>query len=56
MLGETIEVIDPYGVLARVKAENAVGKYSLFCANHIRSKKLLPEQDFFLTKKYFKKQ
>ncbi|MCX6822369.1 MAG: hypothetical protein NTX91_00025, partial [candidate division SR1 bacterium] len=54
--GDSIEVIDPHGILAKVKAENAEGKYALFCANHIRSKKLLPEQDFFLTKKYLQKQ
>ena len=54
--GDSIEVIDPHAILAKVKAENGEGKYALFCSNHIRSKKLLPEQDFFLTKKYLLKQ
>ena len=57
--GDTIEVIDPNGVLAKVKAENEEGKYSLFCANHIIPKRKIfgtIPQDFLITKKYLQKQ
>lgn len=57
--GDAIEVIDLNGVLAKVKAENTQGKYSLFCSNHIIPRRkifgTLP-QDFLMTKKYLQKQ
>lgn len=56
--GDSIEVIDPNGILAKVKAENAEGKYALFCANHIISNRKIfwtMTLDFIVTKKYLSK-
>ncbi|MEI7919268.1 MAG: hypothetical protein WCH65_03550 [bacterium] len=58
-LKNTIEVIDTHGILAKVTSENAEGKFSLFCPNHLLSKRkwlgTLPV-DFFMTKKYLQSQ
>lgn len=58
-LWDTVEVIDPHGALANVKLQNAEGKFSLFCSNHILSKRsifwTLP-LDCIITKMYLDKQ
>lgn len=58
-LRDSIQVIDPNGVLEKIRAENLEGKYSLFCANHVLSRRRRLGTlilDFLMTKRCLNKQ